>query len=188
MNVHTTAPTDPDAFLRWNEGREGKRELVNGKVVEMMTGGTRRHAILMAQLLVSLRSRVDRRRFLVLASDLGVKTAAGVRYPDVLVERKGGGGTELAATAPVLISEILSLSSRRRDLEEKAWEYTGLPGLQAYLILAQDELRAWLWVRDGETWTGPADRVGLEAVVDVPALSAGLPLAELYQDLLEELS
>ena len=35
-------PTTPDEFLRWNEGREGKREFVRGKVVEMMINVTKR--------------------------------------------------------------------------------------------------------------------------------------------------
>ena len=62
MNVHPSAPTDPDAFLRWNEGREGKRELVRGKIIEMMTGATRGHAILVSELSAALRQQIDRDR------------------------------------------------------------------------------------------------------------------------------
>ena len=36
MNLQTKMPTTADEFLRWNEGREGKREFVRGRVVEMM--------------------------------------------------------------------------------------------------------------------------------------------------------
>ena len=35
MNIQSKMPTTADEFLRWNEGREGKREFVRGRVVEM---------------------------------------------------------------------------------------------------------------------------------------------------------
>ena len=36
MNIQSKHPTTADEFLRWNEGREGKREFVRGKVIELM--------------------------------------------------------------------------------------------------------------------------------------------------------
>jgi hypothetical protein len=39
MNVQIARPMDSTAFLAWAEGREGRYELVDGRVV-MMTGGT----------------------------------------------------------------------------------------------------------------------------------------------------
>ena len=44
MNLQSKYPTTADEFLRWNEGREGKREFVRGNVVEMMINVTRNHA------------------------------------------------------------------------------------------------------------------------------------------------
>ena len=155
MNVHPTAPTDPDAFLRWNEGREGKRELVNGRVIEMMTGGSRGHAILVSELAALLRASVDRSKFLVLTSDLGVRTPVGIRYPDVVMETKGGSNRDLAATGPILIAEVLSPSSLARDMVEKSAEYTALPALLNYLVLAQEEPRVWVWSRFTHGWSGP---------------------------------
>ena len=43
MNLQQKMPTTADEFLRWNEGREGKREFVRGRVVEMMINVTRNH-------------------------------------------------------------------------------------------------------------------------------------------------
>ena len=125
MNVHPSAPTDPDAFLRWNEGREGKRELVKGRVVEYVINVTRAHVRIVTRLLIELASKLDPKRFEAYTVDIGLKTPDGVRYPDLVVDVAGGDGKDLAVTAPVLVCEVLSPSSRRRFVE-KASDYTGV--------------------------------------------------------------
>lgn len=179
MNIHSTAPTDPDAFLRWNEGREGKRELVNGKVVEYMINVTRSHARVVTGLLFELTSKLDPRRFEAYAVDIGLKTPAGVRYPDVVVDVTGGDSRDLAVTAPILVCEVLSPSSIVRDTVEKQREYLGIPSVQAYLVLSQDEPRAWLWSRTISGWTGP-DMIEPEGLILLPMLAVELPLAKIY--------
>jgi Uma2 family endonuclease len=184
MNIHPTAPTDPDAFLRWNEGREGKRELVNGRVIEMMTGASRGHAILVSELAALFRASIDRSKFLVLTSDLGVRTPAGIRYPDVVIETKGGSNRDLAATGPILIAEVLSPSSLAREMVEKSAEYTALPALLNYLVLAQEEPRVWIWSRHTDRWSGPEMTEGTDGVIELRLLQISLPLQLLYTDLL----
>ena len=86
MNIQAPAIRTADDFLRWNEGREGRREFVRGRIVEMMTGGTQRHAELMLQLAISLKFALDPALYVVTNSDYAVRTPVGVRYPDVLVD------------------------------------------------------------------------------------------------------
>jgi Uma2 family endonuclease len=146
----------------------------------MMVGATRSHALLVRRLARSLEDRTAVGRYEVVTNDLGVKTPDGVRYPDVVLDLAGGNGKDLATTAPVLIAEVLSRSSRRTDLIEKAADYTRLPSLLAYLVLSQDEPRAWLWVRDSEAWTGPTVIEGVHGVIEVSSLSLSIPLKLLY--------
>jgi hypothetical protein len=61
MNIQAKMPATADEFLRWNEGREGKREFVRGKVVEMMINVTENHYRLAARLLMQLASQLDDR-------------------------------------------------------------------------------------------------------------------------------
>jgi hypothetical protein len=42
MNVQLPRAMDSSALLAWAEGREGRYELVDGRVI-MMTGGSRSH-------------------------------------------------------------------------------------------------------------------------------------------------
>jgi Uma2 family endonuclease len=180
MNIHSTPPTDPDDFLRWNEGREGKRELVNGQVIEYMINVTRGHVRVVTRLLYELTSKLDPRRFEAYAVDIGLKTPEGVRYPDLVVDVAGGESNDLAVREPVLVCEVLSPSSIVRDTVEKQREYTRIASVQAYLVLSQDEPRGWLWSRAQDGWTGPTMIEGIEAVLKVPALEFETSLASLY--------
>jgi len=188
MNLQAKYPTTPDEFLRWNEGREGKREFVNGRVVEMMINVTRNHARLTTRLLLALAKALDTSRFDVGAADFGVRTPDGIRYPDVFVDRvtTETSGADLATTHPVLLAEILSASSYNRDFGEKVADYTALPTLQQYLILAQDEARAWIWTRSGENWLGPLQVAGIAEKIHLSRLEISLDLDALYRGIVDQ--
>ena len=182
MNVHLTAPTDPDAFLRWNEGREDKYELVKGRVVQMMTGAAWGHARRIRGLARALEDRLSPASYEVATSDIGVKTSAGVRYPDVLVDRAGNDPESLVASAPVLIVEVLSPSSLAIDMVEKAAEYTALPSLQAYVVLAQHDPNMWIWLRHPDGWKGPEMVDSAVGLIEIPPLGLTIPFTEFYPD------
>ena len=182
MNLQSKLPATPDEFLLWNEGREGKREFVRGKVVEMMINVTRNHASLATNLLVALRRRLDVLKFDVGSADFGVRTPDGIRYPDVYVDRRTeqSRGEDLAATEPVFLAEILSPSSYGRDFVEKLVDYQGVATAEYYLILSQDEPRVWLSARSGDSWTRPGEMNG-EDTLDLPKLAISIPIAEIYE-------
>jgi Uma2 family endonuclease len=180
MNVHLPAQMDKAAFLAWAEGREEPHELVDGRVV-MMTRPSRAHAIIVGNLIVALRRRLDPRLWTVVAEfglDAGPKT---LRFPDVMVDRAGGSGGDLTARAPALLIEVLSPSTALFDLGDKAAEFLGIATLAAYLVLAQDERKAWTWIRAGEHFpSGPVVTDGEGAIIRVPALALELDLSEIY--------
>ena len=186
MNIQSKLPTTPEEFLRWNEGREGKREFVRGKVVElMMINTTRSHVRIATNLVVALRHHLPL-EYDVGSADFGVRTPSGIRYPDAFVDRVGPRttGEDLATVEPLLVAEILSPSSYTRDFGEKLADYTGVASLVHYLILAQDEPRIWLWSRPaGERWTGPLLAAGVEESVGLPELGIALDLASVYAGL-----
>jgi Uma2 family endonuclease len=98
-----------------------------------------------------------------------------------VVDHAGGGGKDYAATAPVLLAEVLSPSSAEIDLGDKVAEYLQLPSLLAYIVLSQDEPKAWVYVRAGAQFTaGPVVIDGAEAAIRVAALQLELPMADIY--------
>ncbi len=179
MNIQAKYPTTADEFLRWNEGREGKREFVRGKVVEMMINVTERHYRLAARLLVQLAAQLDPEAYIVGSADFGVRTGEAVRYPDVMVHRPSH-ALSLATAEPLLISEILSPSSMADDFGPKARDYLALESLQHYLVLSQSEVALWLWTRHGPGWEGPELHSDPARPLDLPNLGLTLEPRRLY--------
>ncbi len=180
MNVRHPIRMDKPAFLAFVQGRDERFELDRGRVV-MMTGGSRAHWQITANIFKSLDAQLDADKWVALPEfgvDLGLDS---VRYPDVVVDVAGQPGGDLAATSPVLIVEVLSPSSARVDLGDKAAQYLGLTNLAAYLVFAQDEIKAWVWIRGaGGFASGPEMFEGDDAVVAIGMLGVALPLHDVY--------
>jgi Uma2 family endonuclease len=180
MNLQLPARMDKAAFLDWVQGREERYELDRGRVI-MMTGGSRAHWQIAANLFKALDARIDPQRWAVLP-EFGVDLQSeSIRFPDIIIDRAGEAPKDLTATAPVLIAEVLSPSSERIDLGDKSAEYLRLMSLAAYLVFAQDQIKAWVWVRGPAGFpSGPDVLEGGDAVIRIEALGIDLPLAEVY--------
>jgi Uma2 family endonuclease len=81
------------------------------------------------------------------------------------------------------VLEILSLTTRTFDRNDKLEEYKTVPTLEYILLVDPDYPRVRLYLRDGNrNWT--SDRLaGLDAEVDMPLLSLRLLPSDLYSGL-----
>jgi Uma2 family endonuclease len=180
MNIELPAHIDKPTFLAWVQGREERYELVRGRVV-MMVGASRNHGLIVMNLAMLLRAQLDPREWEVIA-DFGLDAGPDtLRYPDIVVDRAGGGGHDYTATAAVLLVEVLSPSSVAIDLRDKADEYRQLPSLNAYIVFSQDEPKAWIWERRrGRFPLKPRETLLGEDVIRIEIPPAALSLAEVY--------
>jgi Uma2 family endonuclease len=182
MNIQLPTQMDKPAFLDWLDRCEERYELVGGRVI-MMVRASRAHGIIVRNLVITLHAQLPR-QWTVLSEfglDAGART---LRFPDIVVDRTGGAPGDLTATAPVLAIEVLSPSTAAIDLGDKAAEYLRLPSLKAYLVLAQDEMKAWLWARDGANFSpGPDIILGPDQTIRIAALGLDLALADIYAGL-----
>jgi Uma2 family endonuclease len=180
MNVQLPLQLDKAAFLHWVQGQEGRFELANGRAI-MMAGASRTHGLVVSNLIAILRNQLDPREWSVIA-DFGVDAGPDtLRYPDIVVDPGNGSGSDFTARAPALVIEVLSPSTERIDLGDKAAEYLRLGSLKAYLVFAQDEAKAWVW--SGEpTKLSPAPAVigGLDKIVYIKELQLTLPMGAVY--------
>ncbi len=76
---------------------------------------------------------------------------------------------------------MLSPSTEKIDLGDKASEYLKLPSLQAYIVFAQDEPKAWLWYREAAGFSAfPSVVVGYDKIIYLKELRLTLPLGAVY--------
>src|SRR5262245_30153581 len=135
MNVQLPTHMDKATFLAWAEGREQRYELIEGRVV-MMTRPRRAHAIIVRNLLLALHGRLDAGQWTVIA-EFGLDAVPRtLRFPDIVVDRVGGGPDDRWATGPALLAEVLSPSSEKTDLQDKPAEFLRIPSLESYLVVA----------------------------------------------------
>jgi Uma2 family endonuclease len=182
MNANLPASVDKAAFIAWVQTREQKRfELVDGMIVEAEPH-TLGHARTIGNIAASLEAKLDRKLWHTLLS-FGVDTGPStIHDPDVMVD-SGGHTKDVLANAPILLAEVLSPSSATIDLGDKPSEYMRLPSLLAYLVLSQDERKAWVWVRNESGFPAGAEVIaGGDGVIRIPVLAIELPLAEIYRD------
>jgi Uma2 family endonuclease len=183
MNIQPNMPMSKAAFIEWGASEEERYELVGGRVV-MMPRPSLAHGMIVMNLAMLLRTRLDPKQWVVVAEfglDAGPET---LRYPDIVVDRAGGSGKSYTARAPVLLAEVLSPSSVEVDLGDKAAEYLKVPSLLAYIVLSQDEPKAWVHARSGAEFTlVPVVIRGTEANIQIAALQLELPMSEIYAGL-----
>jgi len=134
-----------------------KYELLDGRVVAM-TGGTKAHNLIALGLFSEIdRQKADDCRLYVadvklrIAPKSNTSTRETVSYPDVMLAR-GEDSSALYEEAPLLLAEVLSDSTARRDKGRKRDRYLGIASLQVYLLLSQTEVLMTVYQRDEDGW------------------------------------
>lgn len=134
-----------EQFLAWTDARvaelpydEPKWELFDG-VPEMQEHETWRHARSKYQLTRVIEDAIANAGLAleVGIDGLGVRIAPKESYqPEAVVFPKGLiGGSDRYAPEPVIVVEVLSPSTRNKDLKIKAAGYAHVPTIQHYLVI-----------------------------------------------------
>ena len=139
MNVHLPARMTVDEFLRWSQQQEsGRYELEGGRVIVQHAQNIG-HIDTKYQVVTALRSAVltGSAALYVLGDGATVRIGSDRAYePDALVAPlpKPPAG-EFEVPNPVIVVEVMSPSSIRRDLTTKAIGYALVPSIQHYLVI-----------------------------------------------------
>jgi Uma2 family endonuclease len=185
--MNAFAKIDPETFLRYAaEHPELRLELVKGRIVQQMTGGTKRHQSIARRIANVLENQLDRAAWDVVL-ERGVRDGGSIRYPDVCVEPASEPDDSVATDVPVVLVEVLSSSTTQVDLADKRDEYLKIQTLQAYIVASQDEPAMVIWQRqtDGSFPNEPRELQGIETRLDFTACGQTLALdfAQIYADL-----
>ena len=170
----------PQEYLAGELTAEVKHEYVDGEVFAMV-GASRRHATIVANLLVGLRPIARKRGCYAYVNDLKVRVAAAnaYYYPDFVVACDKGDRDEYVIEAPALIVEVLSPTTEAVDRREKRVNYGKIPSLMEYLTVTQDRRRVEVWRRGAE---GLRVEVYESGSFRLNSLDCEVSLDEIYAD------
>ena len=130
-------------YLAFEEKSKIRHEFMDGEIFAM-AGATRRHNLATNNISTELSLQLRETDCEVYASDFRVKIRDGHNvYPDVAVacgeiEVEGNDTTLLN---PIVIFEVLSKSTEKRDRGEKAEDYFRLKSLKDYILVSQYQIR-----------------------------------------------
>lgn len=165
----TSAPAAHDQadLLAWLDGRAARYEVVDG-VVLVSPPDRFAHAERVVEVAAALRAAAPP-GLAVVGPSYAVHYDAGAPsnfvLPDVLVARREHCGDDGIRVAPLLVVEVLSRSTRRRDRGEKREIYAAL-GVPHY------------WLVDPDRHTATVLRLRGEAYVQLAAATGELVVAE----------
>jgi Uma2 family endonuclease len=171
-------------YLELEASSNVKHEYFNGEIYAM-AGGTLEHAALCAAVTTALTNELRGGSCRVYSSDLRIRVLATglTAYPDAVVicgtpERDPE--SDLTATNPRLLVEVLSDGTASYDRGEKLAQYKQIDSVQAVLLFSQTSHRVELHERTEHGWltkvfTG-------EHQLALPALDIELSIARVYAD------
>lgn len=154
-----------------------------GRIVAM-AGGSAAHADAAANLVGELREALKDSGCRVRGSDMRVQAAGADYYPDVAVycdPDQAASGQTTALTNPVLVIEVVSPSSERRDTQTKLDRYLAMPSVREYVLVWTDAYRVQRIARQNGHWRQHVT-IGRDAAVEFQSVGVSVPMAEIYRN------
>jgi Uma2 family endonuclease len=156
-----------------------RHEYLGGRVYAMV-GESRRHALIVANLIAALHPQGRQNGCQVFVNDMKVRLQVAGEdvfyYPDLMVTCDPSDRETDYCTRPCLIVEVLSESTERIDRREKLLAYQRLESLETYVLVAQDRRQVEVHRRQ-EGWR--AQRLA-EGSVDLGCGDLAIPVAQVY--------
>ncbi|HEY0833411.1 MAG TPA: Uma2 family endonuclease [Azospirillum sp.] len=174
-----------DEFVAWEERQAERHEFFDGNVWPMdaepagMAGGTVRHNDLVFNVRSALTAVFRPRGCRVQSENVKLRTESFSAYPDVLVTCTPVDGRETQVADAVVIVEVLSEGTERRDRTVKQQNYFDTPSLLQFVLVSQEAQLVEVYTRSADGWAYRRYRAP-DAIVALPSVDARIPMAAIY--------
>ncbi len=148
----------PEEYLEFELNSEERHEYIDGEVIPV-TGGTPNHNQIAGNFYAALNFALKRQPYRVFVTDqrLWILRKRINTYPDVMVvqgELQFQAGRRDTITNPLMITEVLSESTRSYDKDAKFSAYRTIPNFQEYLLIDQYTMHIEQYFKtDRKRWT-----------------------------------
>jgi Uma2 family endonuclease len=187
MSAHPETFISEDEYLCRELEAEYRSEYFNGEIFAM-SGGSEAHALIVTNLIATLKPQFKNRPCRVYANDLRLRVSpTGLyTYPDVVAvcgERKFYEKQKDTLLNPIVIFEVLSKSRQDCDRGQKFEHYRALDSLQEYITVAQDRVHVEHHARQNDNRWLLTEMNASDAVLRLPSLGCEILLTDVYEDI-----
>lgn len=174
-------PISIDDYLTVEERSEVRHEYFHG-AIEAMVGGTARHNQITIAISTILREHLKGRDCTVFMSDMKVRVQDVFYYPDLMVICSPVDPNSLFQSDPVLIVEVLSKSTEKKDRLEKLVAYQSISTVSEYVLVSQDKVAIDIYRRDKDNWQ--LESLGYGDTLQLSSINYNAPIENLYEDVI----
>jgi Uma2 family endonuclease len=173
-------------YLAVEQNSDHRHEFIDGVIVAM-AGGSDEHNAIAGKLAGLVGNRLTGScRYYTPDQRFWIASRARGRYSGgsiICGPPEHPAHDDQSTTNPTVVIEVLSPSSEGDDDGEKRSDFQALASLQAYVLVAQDQRRVKVYRRMGAEWR--VATYGDGDSFELPALSASIPVADVYNRILD---
>jgi len=181
-----------EQYLALDEVTDGKYEYLDGLVFMLrppssayaenalvdMAGGSVAHAALCARIATLVNVAVGDSPCMAYSSDARMKLAEKqYLYPDVMISCGQEAGSML--TNPIVVIEVLSPTTEKRDRGAKFKAYQALPSVQEYMLIGSEYKSIEVHRREGNFWRQYHYQEG--DLVELASIGVSFPFDDVYR-------
>lgn len=173
--------TVPEYFLL-EEAGEIRHEFINGNLIEM-SGASREHYFVCQNILLALLSIVKHLGYKVYMENMKVKIQDENQfyYPDIFITKeKETDDNRYVQSAPELIIEVLSETTRTKDMVDKFIQYRKINTLSYYLLVEPQKCLALCHSKNEQGEWDMTSYTKPDEIIQLPLLNISLPLHDIY--------
>lgn len=173
-------------YLNAEKKSDTKHEYIEGQVYAM-AGASDNHNRITGTLFGEIYAHLKSQPCTPYTGDMKVKAANNFFYPDVMVVCEEDQSDPYYKQKPVMLVEVFSDATRRRDRTTKRLAYQSIPTLQEYVMIEQDRVEIEI-LRRNEHWQPRYYYLGddiqfksIELILPVEAIYTGVDNKEMAE-------
>ncbi len=175
----------PEEYLELEEAADYKSEYRDGDIVPM-TGGTTNHNKIALNFAANLKFGLKGQKYDIYIGDvrLWIPRYRQYTYPDVMViqgEPVYTGTNTTTVMNPLLITEVLSKSTKNYDQGDKFLYYRSIPELREYLLIDQSQYHVMQYVKTAEGQWLFTEFEAEDSVLSLQTLNFKIAFSDLYE-------
>ena len=187
MQSQIENPMDEATYARLAEESEVRLEWIGGQIVAM-AGASRTHNNLSGLIVTAMNNGLRGSGCIATPADLRVhvEETGDNYYPDVVVSCNDAEFHDLLPHTllnPIIIVEVLSPSTQKKDREIKLTAYKRIPSLKHYLLVSQERVLVHHFKRIDETGWEFFDYSWRRETIEFDSPKFSLSVGDMYYDI-----